>query len=140
MINEFIVFPPSSNRPKEIIPFSNTLPSGGMCTRFAMLMLGINERVQAIRCARLAFAMNRRRQGCIQRIDNDGRRRMSATVAEVARCKTPCWPLVCQKSKNSERRSRMPPIVWPGWQGCQSDRHRHEAGTTGIRLLVSGFR
>jgi len=43
----------------------------------------------------LAIAMNRRRLERFQRIDNNARRRMSATMIEVARSKTPSWPLVC---------------------------------------------
>jgi hypothetical protein len=43
----------------------------------------------------VAIALNRRRHERIQRIDNNGRRRMSANMLEVARSKTPSWPLVC---------------------------------------------
>ena len=42
-----------------------------------------------------ATALNRRRQDGVQRISNDGRRRMSASVANTARFKTPSMPLVC---------------------------------------------
>jgi hypothetical protein len=43
----------------------------------------------------LAIALNRRRHERFQRIDNNGQRCMSATMIEVARFKTPSWPLVC---------------------------------------------
>ena len=33
-------------------------------------------------------------------MDNDSRRRMVPLVANIARCKTHCWPLVCQSRKN----------------------------------------
>jgi len=42
----------------------------------------------------LAIALNRRRHERVQRIDNNGHRRMSATMIEHARFKTPSWPLV----------------------------------------------
>jgi hypothetical protein len=44
---------------------------------------------------RFAIALDRRRHERFQRIDNNGRRRMSANMLEVARSKTPSWPLVC---------------------------------------------
>jgi hypothetical protein len=43
----------------------------------------------------LAIALDRRRHESFQRIDNNGRRRMAATMIEVARFKTPSWPLAC---------------------------------------------
>jgi hypothetical protein len=43
----------------------------------------------------LAIALNRRRHERLQRMDNNGRHRPSATMIEVARFKTPLWPLVC---------------------------------------------
>ena len=44
------------------------------------------------------IALNRRRHECFQRIDNNRRHRMSATVTEVARFKTASWPLVCYQN------------------------------------------
>jgi hypothetical protein len=41
----------------------------------------------------LAIALDRRRHERFERIDNNGRRRMSATMIEVVRSKTPSWPL-----------------------------------------------
>ena len=43
----------------------------------------------------LAIALDRRRLERFQRIDSNGRRRMSATMLAVARSKTPSRPLVC---------------------------------------------
>ena len=43
----------------------------------------------------LAIALDWRRLERFQKTDNNGRRRMSATMIEVARFKTPSWPLVC---------------------------------------------
>jgi len=43
----------------------------------------------------LAIALNRRRHERFQRMDNNGRHRISATMIEVAHFKTPSWPLVC---------------------------------------------
>ncbi|MFY8202126.1 MAG: hypothetical protein ACOVLE_15730 [Pirellula staleyi] len=42
----------------------------------------------------LAIALDRRRLERFRRIDNKGRRRISAMI-EVARSKTPSWPLAC---------------------------------------------
>ncbi len=42
-----------------------------------------------------ATALNRRRHECIQRIDDNGRRRMYPPVADIARVKTHSWPMVC---------------------------------------------
>jgi hypothetical protein len=43
----------------------------------------------------LGIAMNRRRLERFQRTDKNGRRRMSATMIEVARFEIHSWPLVC---------------------------------------------
>jgi len=43
----------------------------------------------------LAIALDWRRLERIQRRDNNGRRRMAATMIEVASYKTPSWPLAC---------------------------------------------
>jgi hypothetical protein len=43
----------------------------------------------------LAIALDRRRHERFQRRDNNGRRRMSATMIEIARSKTHAWPRVC---------------------------------------------
>jgi hypothetical protein len=52
---------------------------------------------------RLAIALNRRRHERLQRMDNNGRHRPSATMIEVARFKTPSWPIVCQTKSMRSR-------------------------------------